>query len=89
LKLYGKTGNAGGLTAKYISKKDSSRIFTTRTEQDISYDFLSSLPKFPNNFPLGDGMVIWEGAIESSLTGIHKFCEIWGICKSLMTENCS
>ena len=78
LTLYDETGNIGGLTAKYISKKDSSRIFTTRTEQDISYDFLSSLPKFPNNFPLGDGMVTWEGSFESSLTGIHKFSVRYG-----------
>jgi alpha-D-xyloside xylohydrolase len=78
LKLYDEKGNEGGLTAKYISKKDSSRIFTTRTEQNISYDFLSSLPKFPDSFPLGDGMVTWEGSIESSLTGIHKFSVRYG-----------
>ena len=78
LKLYDEKSNAGGLTAKYVSKKDSSKIFTTRTEQDISYDFLSSLSKFPNNFPLGDGMVTWEGSIQSSLTGIHKFSVRYG-----------
>jgi alpha-D-xyloside xylohydrolase len=78
LKLYDKAGNAGGLSAKYVSKKDSSKIFTTRTEQDISYDFLSAMPKFPNNFPLGDGMVTWEGSIESSLTGIHKISARYG-----------
>src|SRR5580765_3370873 len=78
LKLYDEKGNAGGLTTKYVSKKDSSKIFTTRTEQDISYDFLSSLPKFPNNFPLSDGMVTWQGSVESSMTGLHKFSVRYG-----------
>src|SRR5436190_9026596 len=78
LKLYDETGSVGGLTAKYVSKKDSSTLFTARTEQDISYDFLSSLSKFPANFPLGDGMVTWQGAVESSMTGIHKFSVRYG-----------
>jgi alpha-D-xyloside xylohydrolase len=78
LKLYDEKGNPGGLMAKYVSKKDSSKIFTRRTEQDISYDFLSSLTKFPNGFPLGDGKVTWQGSIESSLTGTHKFSVRYG-----------
>jgi alpha-D-xyloside xylohydrolase len=78
LKLYDEAGNAGGLTAKYVSKNDSSKIFTTRKEQDISYDFLSSLSKFPKDFPLGDGMVTWQGSVESSSTGVHKFSVRYG-----------
>ena len=78
LKLYDDAGNAGALTAKYISKKDSSKIFATRKEQDISYDFLSSLAKFPKDFPLGDGMVTWQGSVESSSTGVHKFSVRYG-----------
>ena len=78
LKLYDEAGKAGGLTAKYVSKKDSSKIFTTRTEEDISYDFLSSLTRFPGNFPLGDGMATWQGSVESSSTGIHKFSVRYG-----------
>ena len=78
LKLYGETGNMGGLTAHYLSKKDSSQIFATRTEADIAYNFLSSLSKFPNNFPLGDGRVTWRGWIESSFSGIHKFSVRYG-----------
>jgi len=78
LNLYDEKGNPGGLTAKYVFKKDSSKIFTTRTERDISYDFLSSLLKFPNGFSLGDGKVTWQGSIESSLTGMHKFSVRYG-----------
>jgi len=78
LKLYDEKGNAGGLTANYVSKKDSSRIFAARTEQDISYDFLSSLSKFPGNFPLGDGKATWQGSIESPFAGVHKFSVRYG-----------
>ena len=78
LKLYDETHNAGALTAKYISKNDSSKIFTTRTESDISYDFLSSLKKFPDNFPLGDGKVSWQGFVEVPASGIYKFSVRYG-----------
>src|ERR1044072_5180580 len=78
LKVYDEAGNAGGLTARYVSKKDSSKTFTTRTEQDISYDFLSSMAKFPSDFPMGDGKVTWQGYIESSVSGIHKFSVRYG-----------
>jgi alpha-D-xyloside xylohydrolase len=78
LKLYDKAGNAGGLTARYVSKKDSSKIFTTRTESDIAYDFLSSMSNFPREFPLGDGKVTWQGSIEVPVSGIHKFSVRYG-----------
>jgi len=78
LKLYDETGKAGGLTAKYVSKKDSSKIFTTRTEADISYDFLSSQSKFPAEFPLGDGQVTWKGSIASAVSGTYKFSVRYG-----------
>jgi alpha-D-xyloside xylohydrolase len=78
LKLYDEAGNAGGLTAKYISKNDSSKVFTTRMEADISYDFLSSQSKFPKEFPLGDGKVTWQGSIAPAVSGIYKFSVRYG-----------
>ena len=78
LKLYDEAGKAGGLTAKYVSKKDSSKIFTTRTEADISYDFLSSQSKFPAEFPLGDGKVTWKGSIAPAVSGTYKFSVRYG-----------
>ena len=78
LRVYDEAGNAGGLTAKYISKKDSSKIFTTRTEADISYDFLSSQSKFPSEFPLGDGKVTWQGSIAPAVSGVYKFSVRYG-----------
>jgi alpha-D-xyloside xylohydrolase len=78
LKVYDEAGKAGGLTAKYISKKDSSKIFITRTEADISYDFLSSQSKFPSEFPLGDGKVTWQGSVAPAVSGVYKFSVRYG-----------
>ncbi len=78
LKLYDENGKVGGLTTKYVSKNDRSKVFTTRTESQIAYDYLSSIPNFPNNFSLGDGAVTWQGSIESSFTGLHKFSVRYG-----------
>ena len=78
LKLYDEAGKAGGLTAKYASKKDNSKIFTTRTEADISYDFLSSQSKFPSEFPLGDGEVTWKGLIAPAVSGTYKVLVRYG-----------
>jgi alpha-D-xyloside xylohydrolase len=78
LKLYDAIGKEGGLTANYVSKKDSSQVIARQTESTIAYDFLSSLTKLPANFSLGDGMVVWQGFIGSSFTGIHKFSVRYG-----------
>ncbi|HEY1872594.1 MAG TPA: TIM-barrel domain-containing protein, partial [Chitinophagaceae bacterium] len=78
LELYDEAGNESGLTAKYVSKTDSTKIVSQRTESELAYDYLSSLPRFPNKFSLNDGKVIWQGSIESSFTGIHKFSVRYG-----------
>jgi len=72
-KLYDKNGKEGGLTAVYSDKKDRAKIFISRSEKDINYQFIPDLKKFPDGFNLGDGAVIWEGSFESSVTGLHKF----------------
>lgn len=73
LKLYDKEGKEGGLTAVYSDKNDASKIFTTRTENEINYQFIPDLKKFPQGFNLGEGTVTWQGSIESGVTGLHKF----------------
>jgi len=72
-KLYDKDGKTGALTAVYTDKKDPSQIYTTRSEKEINYQFIPDLKKFPEGFNLGDGAVTWEGAIETDITGLHKF----------------
>ena len=73
LKLYDKNDKEGSLTATYKDKKDPSKVFATRSEKEISYQFIPDLPKFPAGFNLGEGAVSWEGAIESGVSGLHKF----------------
>ena len=73
LKLYDKDGKEGGLTAVYSGKKDPKKVFTTRIEKEINYQFIPDMKKFPEGFNLGEGTVTWEGAFESDITGLHKF----------------
>lgn len=73
LKLYSVTGEEGGLTGKYISKYDSSKVYLSRIDTMFSYEYLPDQKKFPEEFPLQDGKVIWEGTIGSQSEGVHKF----------------
>jgi alpha-D-xyloside xylohydrolase len=73
LKLYDKTGNAGGLSAKYFSKEDTAKIFLERLDSAINYEFLPDQKKFPGEFLVGKGLVNWDGFISSDFSGIHKF----------------
>ncbi len=73
LKLYDREGKEGGLTAVYADRMNTNKVFMTRNETEINYQFLPDLVKFPENFKLNDGQVIWEGAFESDTTGTHKF----------------
>ncbi|MFN8134206.1 MAG: hypothetical protein U0Z17_02860 [Bacteroidales bacterium] len=62
----------GSLTATYKDKKDPSKVFATRSEKEISYQFIPD-SKIPRGFNLKEGAVSWEGAIESGVSGFHKF----------------
>lgn len=72
-KLYDKTGKEGSLTAVYTNKKDPSKVFTSRSEKEINYQFIPDLKKFPEGFNLSEGAVSWEGSFESNISGLHKF----------------
>src|SRR5699024_9505666 len=39
----------------------------------IDYEFLSSLKNLPQGYTLQNGVVTWEGAIESDTSGTHTF----------------
>jgi alpha-D-xyloside xylohydrolase len=73
LRLYNKEGKAGGLTGEYLYKADPSKSFVVREDSTIDYEFLSSLKNFPKEFKVNEGIVRWEGFIESDYAGIHKF----------------
>ncbi|MBL7856821.1 MAG: DUF5110 domain-containing protein [Cyclobacteriaceae bacterium] len=72
-KLYDKDGQPGGLTANYVSKDDPTKVFVHKLDTAINYEFLTSLKDFPSEFPIGKGLVYWDGFIESDYAGIYKF----------------
>lgn len=73
LKLYGKEEQPGGLTATYYTKTDKKEIYTQRPENKIYYKYLDNLKDFPEGFDLSNGLVEWDGFIEASQSGKHKF----------------
>ncbi len=84
LKLYAADGSKGWLTATYAKKGTPDQVIVKRPESALSYDWLSSQKDFPAGIQLGQTVVNWTGAIESSFTGVHNFllryggyCKIW------------
>jgi alpha-D-xyloside xylohydrolase len=73
LELFDKNGNSGGLSARYYSKEDTSKVFLERLDTVINYEFLPDQKKFPAEFTVGKGLVNWDGFISSPHSGIHKF----------------
>lgn len=72
--LYNKKGEIGALSATYASQgQQQDREPITRQEATIDYEFLSSLDKMPEGYSLDNGIVNWEGEIESDKTGEHHF----------------
>ncbi len=71
-KTYDENLKEGGLTAKYYSKNDKNKIFITRQEDSINYEFLPDLKNIPSIFPMDQGKVEWSGYIESDTSGLHK-----------------
>lgn len=73
LNLFDKDGIRGGLTANYTSRQDTAKVYLTRLDSVINYQFLVDQKKFPKEFPLADGRVVWEGSISTNENGLHKF----------------
>ncbi|MFP4547370.1 MAG: TIM-barrel domain-containing protein [Fidelibacterota bacterium] len=73
LKLYGKDGKPGGLTAEFFKDKDFSDLLTTEKTDHINYAYLDDRDEFPAGFVSEEGSIRWSGEIESDEEGIHKF----------------
>lgn len=73
LTLYNKKGEKGGLTATYGYPKKEKEPLTLQ-ESTIDYEFLSSLENLPEGYALqSDGIISWEGFIQSDAGGAHTF----------------
>ena len=72
-KLFDPQGNEGSLTATYMDKEIAGKVFTTRNESEIDYEFLGSGKKFPGGIQLYQTKVIWSGNIQPEITGKYKF----------------
>ena len=70
-KLYDAAGEEGSLTATYTEA--DGEVFTIRRESEIDYENLSSIEKFPEDFPFWESSISWEGEIEPNLTGEYEF----------------
>ncbi len=73
LKLYGKDGKQGGLTAEFFKDKDFSDLLTAEKIDRINYAYLDDRDEFPKGFVSEEGSIRWSGEIESDEDGIHKF----------------
>ncbi|MDE3213349.1 MAG: alpha-xylosidase, partial [Bacteroidota bacterium] len=73
LTLFNPGGNQGALTATYYQKGDSGRIWATREESRINYDYISDLTRFPDSFSLDKGAVTWSGYLETDTSGKYTF----------------
>ncbi len=72
LKLYGKDGKAGGLTAEYFKDTSLTSLYTSRSEQRIEHEFIDVNDEYPPGFQENVAAVRWSGELESDETGIHK-----------------
>lgn len=70
-RLYDKQGEEGALTATYITEQDE--IFIERRENEIDYEHLDCLNKFPEDFPFNNAQINWQGFIEAPESGLYHF----------------
>ena len=73
LKLYGKDGTEGGLTAEYFTDPNFSKLFTARKENTIEHEYIDKPGDYPEGYQKNVASVRWSGEIESDVSGIHKF----------------
>ncbi len=72
-KLYDTNGNEGGLTASYYVNSDPNQVFATRQERTIDYENLETVLNFPEKLPFDNALIVWEGDLEATVSGLHRF----------------
>ena len=72
LKLYDKGENPGALTASYHDTKSNGNCIE-RPEEEIDYENLTTISKFPDCVDFNNAKITWEGYIEGNEPGLHRF----------------
>lgn len=73
LKLFDRSGAAGGLTAEYFRSADFKELFASRTEPRIEHEFIDVNDPFPDGFKENVASVRYTGQIEAPESGEFKF----------------
>ena len=75
LKLYSKDGDYGWLTASYGNdRKKPDEVAFTKAETEINYPYVEDTKKnLTKDFNIQNGVITWEGSIESASAGVHNF----------------
>lgn len=71
-KLFDKNGESGSLTGTY-NTPDNGKINLVRKEASIFFEDVKSFKNLPENFPLKNAEVTYEGDIEAPQNGEYKF----------------
>ncbi len=70
--LYDKEGQQGGLTGTYVSPAPE-RTRLERKEESLCFEDIKGIRNLPENFPLREADVTYEGAIEAQHDGTYRF----------------
>lgn len=74
LRLYGKDGTPGGLTAEYFTDAAMEEAAVTRQESELNYEFEGEFrANGPEGYRGGRGGVRWSGQMEANTPGVYKF----------------
>ncbi len=69
--LYNLDGEEGGLTATYVTAEGET--YLRRDEAAVDYENLTTIEKFPRDFPFFESTITWEGEIEAPRSGEYEF----------------
>ncbi|HYK45548.1 MAG TPA: TIM-barrel domain-containing protein, partial [Parafilimonas sp.] len=74
LKLFSADDQSGWLTTLYFNdKNDLTKPAFIKAESTINYPYLNDTrQRLPANFNIANGMIRWEGSIQSDITGDHS-----------------
>ncbi|QJD94392.1 DUF5110 domain-containing protein [Mucilaginibacter robiniae] len=72
LKLYGKGGQQGWLSASYNLKNNPDQKIFEQPISELDYNWLSDMKKFPYKVKMEDAIVTYEGAIEGDQSGLYQ-----------------